>query len=207
MGFSSYSALNLLFDFFNHRDSKITYQINRQPKITPNGICSFSIYVCFDSIKHTIGIDFDPNPKILYEVQYKPITPIFTGDKVFYVNTPSFEEYMAQKLCIIAECQNLKNFHRLKDFYDIYKLHNGQYNYEKFSNYFKKMLEDRKRINIDNIDLTHLNKDLINETIELWNKNKESFEFLDKNVDYEEAVYYAKSLLTDQLLKLGIRKL
>ena len=85
---------------------------------------------------------------------------------------------------------------------DIYKLHNGQYDYEKFSIYFQKMLRERKRISIDEIDVKHLNKELIMRTYDLWDNVKRNYEFLGSSVEFEEAVYYTKGVLTDQILKL-----
>lgn len=196
------SALNFLYEFLNDQSSFITYQINREPRVTSHGTHNFSIYCMFDSIKHSIGIDFMPNYNCLYEIQYKPVPKIFLGDNEFYVNTPSYEEYLAEKVCIVAENNASGRIFRVKDFYDIYKLHNGKYDYEKFSMYFQKMLKDRKRISIDDVDAKHLNKDLILRIQDMWNNVKSNHEFLDSSVELEEAVYYSKGVLEDQILRL-----
>ncbi len=196
------SALNFLYEFLNEQNTFVTYQINRKPNVTSHGTHNFSVYCLFDGIKHSIGIDFMPDYKCIYEIQYKPVPTIFSKDKEFYINTPSYEEYLAEKLCIVAENNVIERIFRVKDFFDIYKLHNGQYDYEKFSIYFQKMLRERKRISIDEIDVKHLNKELIMRTYDLWDNVKRNYEFLGSSVEFEEAVYYTKGVLADQILKL-----
>ncbi len=198
-------AVDFFHELLGRRGNPVTYEINRRPKITANGVHNFSVYCCYGSIKHSIGIDFMPNYKPTYEVQYKPVPTIFTKDNKFYVNTPSYEEYLAEKLCIVAETTTADSIHRFKDFYDIYKLHGGEYDYDKFSIYFQRMIRDRKRIKLSNIDVSFLNKDFINKYVHLWESSKRHFEFLDDTVEFDEAVFYTKGVLTDQILKLKRR--
>ena len=198
-------AVDFFHELLGRRGNPVTYEINRRPKITSNGVHNFSVYCCYGSIKHSIGIDFMPDYKPTYEVQYKPVPTIFTKDKKFYINTPSYEEYLAEKLCIVAETTSADSIYRFKDFYDIYKLHGGEYDYDKFSIYFQRMISDRKRINPSDIDVSFLNKDFINKCSHLWESSKRHFKFLDDTVEFDEAVFYTKGVLTDQILKLKRR--
>ena len=43
-----------------------------------------------------IPIDFKPNNIAIFEPQFKKVEPLFQGDKEFYINTPSFEEHIAE---------------------------------------------------------------------------------------------------------------
>ena len=198
-------AVDFFHELLGRRGNPVTYEINRRPKITSNGVHNFSVYCCYGNIKHSIGIDFMPDYKPTYEVQYKPVPTIFTKDKEFYINTPSYEEYLAEKLCIVAETTSADSIYRFKDFYDIYKLHGGEYDYDKFSIYFQRMISDRKRINPSDIDVSFLNKDFINKCSHLWECSKRHFKFLDDTVEFDEAVFYTKGVLTDQILKLKRR--
>lgn len=65
-----------------------------------------------------------------------------------------------------------------------------------------KNVKDRKRISIDDVDAKHLNKDLILRIQDMWNNVKSNHEFLDSSVELEEAVYYSKGVLEDQILRL-----
>ena len=42
-------------------------------------------------------IDFKDNNKVIFETQFKAVEPLFEGDQKFYINTPSFEEHIAEK--------------------------------------------------------------------------------------------------------------
>ena len=77
----------------------------------------------------------------------------------FVITTPSFEEYLAEKLCIILESNKTDVLNtRLKDFYDIYELHGGKYDVEKLTEYFKLMLALRAKIRIEDARTDYLDK-------------------------------------------------
>ena len=113
---------------------------------------------------------------------------------------PSIEETLAEKLCIIAESNkpNIPNT-RVKDFYDIYQLHGGNYDLEKFSFYFEKMLNDRGKVNISSVSTEMLSKKFIEEHQKYWDESKKSYEFLDNEIDLDGAVYYTRGVLSEQL--------
>lgn len=64
-----------------------------------------------------VPIDFKDNNKVIFETQFKAVEPLFEGDQKFYINTPSFEEHIAEKLYIIAHNtrEDIPNT-RVKDF-------------------------------------------------------------------------------------------
>ena len=174
---------------------------------TKTGIIKIPIVAIFDNIRHSINIDFDPGVKSVLEIHYDLVPRIFTEDKRFYVNTPSYEETLAEKLCIVVESnkEDVLNT-RIKDFYDIYKMHNGKYDLEKFSHYFKVMLERRGKISLDAATANHLNKEYLENHRELWNAMSKKYEFLDKSVEFDEALYYTKGILNEQLQKAKIKR-
>lgn len=45
-----------------------------------------------------IPVDFKENNNVIFETQFKGVEPLFEGDEKFYINTPSFEEHIAEKL-------------------------------------------------------------------------------------------------------------
>lgn len=176
------------------------YELTDIPKQTKTGIYKIHITANFGKIKHPISIDFQELSKTIYEKEYKRIDPLFIGDKHFYIYTPSYEEHFAEKLCIVVESnkENILNT-RVKDFYDIYKLYGGKFDKEKLSYFFYHMLIDRKRICLDDISINHLTKDYIINHQELWNSMSKKYEFMDKSVDFKEAVYLTKDILDNEL--------
>ncbi len=72
-------------------------------------------------------MDVQANYPRLIESQLRVMPVIFQGDEPFMMNVPSFEEYLAEKLCIIVESNKTDVLNtRVKDFYDIYQLHGGK---------------------------------------------------------------------------------
>ena len=202
-------TLIMLFNAFyeEHPEDGIHFDLTSLPKTTKTGIIKIPIVAIFDNIRHSINIDFDPGVKSVLEIHYDLVPRIFTEDKRFYVNTPSYEETLAEKLCIVVESnkEDVLNT-RIKDFYDIYKMHNGKYDLEKFSRYFKVMLERRGKISLDAATANHLNKEYLENHRELWNAMSKKYEFLDKSVEFDEALYYTKGILNEQLQKAKIKR-
>lgn len=185
----------------------IHFDLNSLPKTTSTGIIKIPIIALFDKIKHPINIDFDPGVKSVLEIHYDLVPRVFSDDKRFYINTPSYEETLAEKLCIVVESnrEDVLNT-RIKDFYDIYKMHNGKYDLDKFSHYFKVLLERRGKVSLNDANVNHLNKEYLENHRQLWFAMSKKYEFLDKSVEFDEALYYTKGVINEQLQKAKIKK-
>lgn len=189
-------------------DDVVSYDVSKLPYQTPNGVYKIPVVAKIQYpgdhkfINIPIGVDFKENNSVIFETQYKPVLPLFKGDEKFYINTPSFEEHLAEKLYIILHNrkQNMENT-RVKDFYDIYKLHGKNYDSDKFSLYFLTMLylygED-----IDNINSNFLNQKYCKRHLEIWERMKKKYDFVDKELELDEAVYYTKAVLNEQIQKI-----
>ena len=189
-------------------DDVVSYDVSKLPYQTPNGVYKIPVVAKIQYpgdhkfINIPIGVDFKENNSVIFETQYKPVLPLFKGDEKFYINTPSFEEHLAEKLYIILHNrkQNMENT-RVKDFYDIYKLHGKNYDSDKFSLYFLTMLylygED-----IDNINSDFLNQKYCKRHLEIWERMKKKYDFVDKELELDEAVYYTKAVLNEQIQKI-----
>lgn len=201
-------ALIVLFSaMYSENENDIIYDLSTYPKTTKTGIIKIKTVAKFDKICHPMTIDFNPISKGVLEIQYKDVPRVFIEDKRFYINTPSHEEHLAEKLCIISESikPDVLNT-RIKDFYDIYKLHGGNYDVEKFSYYYGLLLKKRNKISPDIVSCDYLNKEFIDRHRTLWDEMSKKYEFLDKSVNIDEAVYYTKGVLSEQIQKMKIHK-
>ncbi len=195
----------LLNKIMNNNDNDIfNFKLVKDISRTQTGIYKISLEGNYEKISQPLGIDLQENYSRLIEPSVKIMPPIFEGDEPFEMYVPSFEEYLAEKLCIIVESnkQDVLNT-RVKDFYDIYELHGGKYDSDKLTEYFKKMLRLRNKIRIENAETINLNKDFINNHLDIWEKTKIKYDFLDKEIDLEGAVYYTRAVLREQLQKNG----
>ncbi len=183
----------------------IKFSLNKKPSITKTGIYKFSYDADMDKVKNSLNVDFQDNYIRLIEKKYSVMPKIFEGDKEFIMATPSFEEYIAEKLCIILESNkpDLLNT-RLKDFYDIYELHGGKYDSEKLAEYFKIMLALRAKIRLQDATTDYLDKNFIENHNDIWNAVSKKYDFLDKEIDLGGAVYYTRAVLREYLQKNGI---
>lgn len=182
----------------------IKFYLSKKPKTTPTGIYKTGVEARFDKMRQPLGIDIQENYQRLIEKETRKMPPIFEGDKEFDVIVPSFEEYLAEKLCIIVESNKPDVLNtRVKDFYDIYKLHGGLYNPEKLTEYFKKMLLLRGKINFEDASTSHLNKEFVMNHEDVWDTTKEKYDFLDSEIDLYGAVYYTRAVLREELQKNG----
>ena len=183
----------------------IKFSLNKKPSITKTGIYKFSCDADMDKVKNSLNVDFQDNYIRLIEKKYSVMPKIFEGDKEFIMATPSFEEYIAEKLCIILESNkpDLLNT-RLKDFYDIYELHGGKYDSEKLAEYFKIMLALRAKIRLQDATTDYLDKNFIENHNDIWNAVSKKYDFLDKEIDLGGAVYYTRAVLREYLQKNGI---
>ena len=201
-------ALVILFKaMYTENEKDIIYDLSSYPKTTKTGIIKIKTVAKFDKICHSMDIDFNPKSNGVLEIQYKDVPRIFVEDKKFYINTPSHEEHLAEKLCIVSESikSDVLNT-RVKDFYDIYKLHGGNYDVDKFSYYYGLLLEKRNKISKECVSSDYMNKVFIDNHRILWDEMSKKYEFLDKDVTIDEAVYYTKGVLNEQIQKLKTKK-
>ena len=189
----------------NETINDIKFSLNKKPSITKTGIYKFSYDADMDKVKNSLNVDFQDNYIRLIEKKYSVMPKIFEGDREFIMATPSFEEYIAEKLCIILESNKLDVLNtRLKDFYDIYELHGGKYDSEKLAEYFKIMLALRAKIRLQDATTDYLDKNFIENHNDIWNTVSKKYDFLDKEIDLGGAVYYTRAVLREYLQKNGI---
>jgi hypothetical protein len=192
--------LTVLYQAMYDTNDGLFYELTDIPKRTKTGIYKIHIVANFGKIKHAMSIDFQELSKTIYEKDYKRIDPIFSGDESFYVFTPSFEEHLAEKLCIVLESNKSDVLNtRVKDFYDIYKLIGGKFNRDKLSYFFYHMLLDRNKIELSNASTSFLDSSYIEKHRELWSLMSKKYEFLDKEVVFDEAVGITKDILDKEL--------
>lgn len=185
--------------------SDFKFKMARPPKVTQTGIYKMAFEGCLDKTKQQIGVDFQDNYGRLIEKEVRTMPAIFEGDEEFPVIAPSFEEYLAEKLCIIVESNKTDVLNtRVKDFYDIYHLHGGKYDNEKLAKYFVKMLALRGKIKLEDASTLYLNREFIENHLDLWDKAKERYDFMDDGIDLYGAVYYTRAVIREQLQKSGM---
>lgn len=192
--------LTVLYQAMYDTNDGLFYELTDIPKRTKTGIYKIHIVANFGKIKHAMSIDFQELSKTIYEKDYKRIDPIFSGDESFYVFTPSFEEHLAEKLCIVLESNKSDVLNtRVKDFYDIYKLIGGKFDRDKLSYFFYHMLLDRNKIDLSKASTSFLDSSYIEKHRELWSLMSKKYEFLDKEVVFDEAVGITKDILDKEL--------
>ena len=171
---------------------------------TKTGIYKISLMANYLGIKQNLNIDFQDNYNRLLEKKRLIYPVIFENDKPFEVFVPSYEEYLAEKICIILESnkQDVLNT-RVKDFYDIYELHGGKYDADKLSEYFGKMLKLRHKIESKDATTLILNKEFVDKHKEIWDRTVKKYDFMDHNIDFEGAVYYTRGVARDLLQRNG----
>lgn len=194
------SLLILYRAMYDSQEDGIVFELTSLPKQTKTGIYKIPLVATFGKIKHNISIDFMENCKTLYDFDYKRLEPIFYNESFSYICAPTYEEHLAEKLCIVVESikPDVLNT-RVKDFYDIYKLHNGKYDEDKLNYYFSRMIVDRGKIDPQLISIKHLNQKFISDHKELWNQMSNKYEFMDKSVEFEESVELTKRILNKSI--------
>ena len=194
-----------IMNIVKYRDNEqFNFSLNKDIYQTNTGIYKIHLVGSYDKIKQPIGIDYQENYSRLIELEKGIMPPIFEGDEPFELYLPSFEEFLAEKLCIIAENDQEFNLNtRVKDFYDIYELHGGKYDYDKLTEYFKLMLKYRNKIKMDNIKTVNFNDEYINQRRGLWKSAKERYDFIDHEIEFDGAVYYTRAVLREQLQRNG----
>lgn len=167
------------------------------------GIYKIPLIAEFGKMKQPLNIDYRENHPCIYERVIKTVPPVFLGDTEYNIVVPSIEETLSEKLCIIVESNKPELLNtRVKDFYDIYQMHGGEYDLDKFSYYFEKMLNDRKRIDVSTASTSMLSQEFIKNHEKEWEYSKKKYEFLDDEIDLYGAVYYTRAVLSEQLQKI-----
>ena len=205
---SHHIPINILFAaIYDTFSNELTFDLSTTPRQTKNGVYKIPVVakVKYEGAKEMVipvPIDFKDNNKVIFETQFKAVEPLFEGDQKFYINTPSFEEHIAEKLYIIAHNtrEDIPNT-RVKDFYDIYKLFGKNYDEDKFSLYFEAMVM-MYGMNLDDINADFLDKEFVKRHLELWEMIKEKYQFVDKEVELSEAVFFTKAVLSEQIQKI-----
>ena len=205
---SHHIPINILFAaIYDTFSNELTFDLSTTPRQTKNGVYKIPVVakVKYEGSKEMVipvPIDFKDNNKVIFETQFKAVEPLFEGDQKFYINTPSFEEHIAEKLYIIAHNtrEDIPNT-RVKDFYDIYKLFGKNYDEDKFSLYFETMVM-MYGMNLDDINADFLDKEFVKRHLELWEMIKEKYQFVDKEVELSEAVFFTKAVLSEQIQKI-----
>lgn len=184
----------------NNEDEQIKFSLKKEPYITPTGIHKLSTLANFDVMKQDLNVDFQPNYNRLIEKEKRIFPEIFEKDEEFEIQVPSFEEYLAEKLCIIVESnkEDVLNT-RVKDFYDIWKLLECNYNANLVEDFFAKMIVDRGKTDVDSLDPSFLNKEYILRHQKVWDDISKKYEFLDKSVIFEYAVNCTKNMLKHEV--------
>ncbi len=192
----------------------IVYNFRVKPYQKPNtGIYKIPLVASFGKLsdngklRQPLNVDYRENHPCIYEKQIKTVPPVFIGDTEYPIVVPSIEETLAEKLCIIVESNKPELLNtRVKDFYDIYQMHGGEYDLDKFSYYFEKMLNDRNKVNVNDTTTSLLNIEFIKKHEKEWENSKKKYEFLDDEINLFGAVYYTRGVLSEQLQKIKLGK-
>ena len=200
--------INILFQaVYDTFSDVVSFDLSTLPRQTNNGVYKIPVVakVRYEGSKEMIipvPVDYKENNRVIFETQFKAVEPLFEGDKKFYINTPSYEEHIAEKLYIIAHNarKDIPNT-RVKDFYDIYNLFGKDYDADKFSLYFEAMVL-MYGMCLEDVTPYFLNKDFVKRHEELWELMKVKYQFVDKSLDLSEAVFYTKAVLSEQVQKI-----
>lgn len=196
--------LVLLDAMCDSKNKEMVFNFRSKPyQKEDTGIYKIPLVVDFGKIHQPLNIDYRENHPCIYERQIKSVPKVFEGDYEYEIVVPSIEETLAEKLCIIVESNKPQLLNtRVKDFYDIYQLHGGEYDLDKFSYYFEKMLNDRGKINVGSASTLALNDEFIRSHEMEWEHSKKKYEFLDNDISLYGAVYYTRGVLSEQLQKI-----
>lgn len=196
--------LVLLQAMSDSQNDPMKFEFRNKPyRKEDTGIYKIPLVANFGKTHQPINIDYRENHPCIFEKQEKTVPIVFEGDREYPVIVPSPEETLAEKLCIIVESNkpDLLNT-RVKDFYDIYQLHGGEYDLDKFSYYFEKMLKLRGKISVEDATTSLLSPQFIKEHEIVWKHSKKKYEFLDDEINLAGAVYYTRGVLSEQLQKI-----
>ncbi len=188
------------------KENDIDYTLRNKVVRTNSGIIKIPVSTTFGRTNHSIGIDYRENHPCIYEKVKKVVPKIFTNDEEYEITVASMEETLAEKLYVIAITKSYddgKINTRAKDFYDVYQLHGGSYDLDKFSYYFEKMVREVGGItDVSSLNAYYLNHNFIINHQQVWENNKRKYEFLDHEIDLSGAVYYTRSVLAEQYQRI-----
>ena len=196
----NYPLLNKILN----NDNGLKFSLVKEPSKTITGIYKMSMEANLGKIRQPLNVDFQENYNRLIEPEVRVMPAIFEGDTPFEIYVPSFEEYLAEKLCIVLESNKVDVLNtRVKDFYDIYQLHGGKYDSDKLTDYFNKMLKLRGKIKLEEAGTLMFNPKFVKAHEFLWDTTRTKYDFLDGEIDLESVVYYTRAVLREQLQKCG----
>lgn len=185
------------------QNDMVSFGFRKKPYQKDTGIYKIPLVSTFEGIRQPVSIDYRENHPCIFEKQEKVVPKVFIGDDEYEVIVPSLEETLAEKLCIILESHRNDILNtRVKDFYDIYQLHGGKYDLDKFSYYFEKMLYLRGKVTEEYITTKMLDGNFIRAHEEEWDRSKKKYEFLDNDITLYGAVYYTRGVLSEQIQKI-----
>lgn len=191
-------ALTELYKALYDSNDNVEMELAKEAKETCPGIYKVNAVVNCGKISHPMNIYLQSDEK--YDFDLRVIKPIFEGDKSFFTLTPALEACIAEKLCVIAESNKNEALNtRLKDFYDLWKLLECQYNANKVEENFCKMIENRKKTNPNELDTSFLNGDYVKKHQKIWDNIKDKYEFLDDSIPFDRAVKVSKSMLNHEI--------
>ncbi len=206
--FSKVLSQNLVLDLFRKAFTgsieDLYFVLKDNIVLSSTGMLSLKCDAHFGNIIHNVDVDVNISHPVFYEEQYKRVPNIFSTDSEYFFFVPSAEEHLAQKLCIVAEtgvCSGKTNS-RVKDLYDIYKMHGGSYDLQKFSLYFQRMLSDRGKIKFSDVTTEFLDSDYIEQNQAYWDRLSQKYDFLDKEITLAGAVFYTRAVLSEQLKRI-----
>ena len=165
-----------LFNYILNDDS--------EPKKTQTGIIQTTLTSSLYGVDQTIKVDLQENYNRLIKREKRNMPTIFEGDIEYPILVPSFEEYIAEKICIILETNRPDTLNtRVKDFYDIFELHGAlTYNPQVLSHYFPIILEKRGKLPLNEATTLKLDRDFIKKHAKTWASAIVKYEFLDEEI-------------------------
>lgn len=200
---SHHEPLLILINSMCDETNDIDYILRSKPIISNTGIIKIPISAKYGKINHPIGIDYRENYPFIFKKELKTVPKIFEGDEEYKVIVPSIEEILAEKLYIIIKKNKIYDVNtRVKDLYDVYQLHGGDYDLDLFSYFFEKIINMSKIISKDDLTTEFLSKEFVNKYNEEWEHSKHRYEFLDDEIDLEGSVYYTRGVLSEQIQKI-----
>jgi predicted nucleotidyltransferase component of viral defense system len=198
-----HDPLLILINAMCDETNDVDYILRGKPFTTNTGIIKIPISAKYGKISHPIGIDYRENYPFIFKKESKTVPKIFEGDEEYKVIVPSIEEILAEKLYIIIKKNKLYDLNtRVKDLYDVYQLHGGNYDLDLFSYFFEKIIEMSSHVNKDDLTTEFLSKDFVNKYEGEWEHSKKKYEFMDDDIDLEGSVYYARGVLSEQIQKI-----
>ena len=185
------------------QNDDLIFNFRKKPYQKETGIYKIPLIVDYGKVHQPLNIDYRENHPCIFEKQIKTVPKVFEGDTEYEVVVTSVEETLAEKLCSVVERNKLHDINtRIKDFYDIYELHGGTYDLDKFSYYFEKILENSSKVDINTATTDILDINFIKKHEQEWENSKRKYEFLDDDINLIGAVYYTRGVLSEQLQRI-----